>query len=93
CHVELGMVFQLIEQPSRIHQLTLPDSVAALCKPGYQNTKRLAYSSPDGEESAITTPGGYVMYHKPTKVKRNTKRNIAFTTKRNARSGSKMRRS
>ncbi|CAG8588829.1 5052_t:CDS:10, partial [Dentiscutata heterogama] len=95
-HVELGMVFQLIEQQSKIKQLTLPDSVAALCKPGYQNTKRLAFPSPDGEETTTTTPGGYVIHQKPSnssKVKRNTKRDVAFNTKRNARIGRKMKRS
>ncbi|CAG8793831.1 5541_t:CDS:2, partial [Racocetra persica] len=39
-HVELGMVFQLIEQQEKLKQLKLPDSVAGLCAPGYQNATK-----------------------------------------------------
>ncbi|CAG8591856.1 17149_t:CDS:2, partial [Cetraspora pellucida] len=55
-HVELGMVFQLIEQQDKIRQLKLPDTVAGLCKEGYQNTRRIAHSSPD-EDVTITGRG------------------------------------
>ncbi|RIB11714.1 Multicopper oxidase [Gigaspora rosea] len=90
-HVELGMVFQLIEMQSKIQELTLPPSVEALCKPGYQNTKRLAIPSayPDDGETTIT-PGGYALYNptkSSTKVKRTNKRSIEFTGKRKARNG------
>ncbi|CAG8611147.1 33753_t:CDS:10, partial [Racocetra persica] len=88
-HVELGMVFQLIEQQDKMQQNKLPDAVAALCAPGYQNdkydsphTKRLTLSSPEDDDYVTITGGGYKIHHKNQKkssVKRNTKKSLLFT--------------
>ncbi|RIB11715.1 multicopper oxidase [Gigaspora rosea] len=68
-HVELGMVFQLIEMQSKLQQLKMPPSVEALCQPGYQHTKRLAIPFPDDEGTTIT-PGGYVIPNSKGSTKR-----------------------
>ncbi|CAG8716468.1 5485_t:CDS:2, partial [Racocetra fulgida] len=78
-HVELGMVFQLIEQQEKLQQLKMPDPVAALCAPGYQHTRRLALSSPDDDDYVTITGGGYQIHHKKPSTKRNTKKSLLFT--------------